>query len=88
LIVPERSLAHRVHSNLCLRCVQTCHNLVRSFADFAPRMRPYCILERRCRNRQNRFDGFLCHALLLHDRPLTSKIKTKSHRSDRVRRKR
>jgi hypothetical protein len=25
--------------------------------------------------------------LLLHDRPLTSKIKTKSHRSDRVRRK-
>jgi hypothetical protein len=88
LIAPERFLAQRVSSNLCLRCVRACHALVRSLADLGPRMRPHCLPERHRRNGQSRFDSFIRHALSLQDCPLTSKTKSKSHRSDRVRRKR
>jgi hypothetical protein len=88
LIAPERSLPLRISSNVSLPCAQTCHDLVRSLADFIPQVRPLRFSESRCYNCQNRSDGFLCRALLLQDRPLTSKIKTKPHRSDRVRRKR
>jgi len=51
-------------------------------------MRPHCLPERHRRNGQSRFDSFIRHALSLQDCPLTSKTKSKSHRSDRVRRKR
>ena len=88
MIAPERFVAQRVPGNVSLRCAQTCHNLVRSLANFATQVRSQSFSERHCYNCQNRFDGFLCQALLLQDRPLTNKIKTKPHRPDRVRRKR
>jgi hypothetical protein len=81
-------VAYRVSGNVSLRCAQICHNLVRSLANFATQVSPLRFSESRCYNCQNRSDGFRCQALLLQDCPLPSKIKTKPHRPDRVRRKR
>jgi len=88
LIAPERSLALRVSSNVHLRCAQTYRDLVRSLADFALQVHARRFSQRHCYNCENRLDSFGCHALLLRDRPLTNKSKTKTHRPDRVRRKR
>jgi hypothetical protein len=88
LIAPERSLVHGVSGNVCLRRVQTCHNLVRSLNVFAPRMRPHYPSERLYRDCQNRFDGLPGHVHIAQHRPLNSKIKSNSHRLDRVPRKR
>ena len=88
MIAPERLLAQRVSGNLCLRCVRACHALVRPLADLGPRMRPHCFPERYSRNCQTQLDSFIRHSLLQQDCPLTSKTKFKTHRPDRVRRKR
>jgi hypothetical protein len=88
LIAPERFLVLRASSKECLRCVQTRRVLVRSLADFATRRRTHRLSEKLHPNCQKRFTGFPGHVLIAQHRPPNSKTKFKSHRSDRVRRKR
>ena len=88
MIAPERFFAQRVSSNVCLRCIQTCPDLVRSLDAFAPRMRPHCLSERLYKDCQKRFNGLPGHILIAQHRPLNSKTKSNSHRPDRVPRKR
>jgi hypothetical protein len=88
LIAPERSLLLRVFSNVRLKRAQARHDLVRAPADFTPQERPRRLAERHCYNCENLSDGFGCYARLRSERPLNNKSKTKTHRPDRVRRKR
>jgi hypothetical protein len=88
LIAPDRFLAHRVSRDVCLRRVRARHDLLRALADLGPQMRLQLLSERHCYTRQNRFDGFVGHALSPQNHYLTNKNKTKPHRPDRVRRKR
>jgi hypothetical protein len=57
VIVPERFLVRRASSDVRLRCVQTRHTLVRSFADFATRKCTHRLSEKLQRDHQKRFNG-------------------------------
>ena len=69
MIVPESFLAYRVSADVYLRSVQTCRDLVRSLADFAPRMRRPWSPRETLPLRANRFDGLSGYVLLPEHRP-------------------
>jgi hypothetical protein len=87
LIAPERFLV-RVSSKVYLRRVQTRHAFTRSSADSVTHKRAQCQSERLCRNGQTRSNRLPDHALTMQCHLPNSKTKFKTHRSDRVRRKR
>ena len=88
MIAPERLLAQRVSGNLSLRRVQARHAFVRSRADFVHRMKPLCLSERLRLTSQERFNGFHLYVLVEQHRRLNTKSKSKTHRPNRIRRKR
>jgi hypothetical protein len=88
LIAPERFLVRRVSSKVCLWCVQTRHAFVRSLAHLATRKRAHRLSEKLHCNCQTRFNSLPGYDLIAQYHPPNSKTKFKTHRSDRVRRKR
>ena len=84
-------IAHKrspLPDNGCLRCVQTCRDLVCPLADFAARRPTHRPSEKFHGTCQKRFYGLPGHVLIAQYHPLNNKTKFKPHRSDRVRRKR
>jgi hypothetical protein len=88
LIAPERFVVRRVSSKVNLRRVQTRHAFARSFADSVTHKRAERQSKRLCRNGQTRTNWLPGHPLTMQCHLPNSKTKFKTHRSDRVRRKR